>query len=603
MFCAVFLFVFVPSLSAHAAAKSDFAALAVQTPGKIIMKPGEEKIVSLTFQNIGSRTWSNSGNGFISLYTYGPKYRTSVFAAGSWISATQPTKLKEHSVAVGKTGTIMFALKAPATTGTYTEEFLLASESTAWIAGGEVKLNIVVADTATAASMNTTTSFTTTNTSYKAEVTLSNATKFKAKGGATLLYSATIKNIGTMTWGKRSIESADLRLASTSNTSVAHKSWKSGSVVAYETNSVKPGESETIMIPMSAPKNKGNYTAVFHMSVDGNEIDGSGISIPIEVTKDAPDALLSPQTEESLQQQAQVYTTNILLSEPMIRVGVLIIDEETDNRVEISGASATELRDVQGNLLANVAAGATAKAFYKEGHYFYDVGRGLEKSSYALRFVSVEPNAVLTVTNFDRRLTRSAGFSDNQFRNVLELRYNAVKDRTWLINELPIEYYLRGLAETSDSAHDEFKKALLIAARTYAYYHYQRYTKHDDEGFHIDAYADQVYNGYGYEVRTPNITSAVEATRGITVTYNGETAITPYFSRSDGHTRDWSEVWGGDVPWAKSVVVPCDVGKTLWGHGVGLSASGALCMAKDGQTYDQILKYFYTGIALEKRWE
>ena len=34
-----------------------------------------------------------------------------------------------------------------------------------------------------------------------------------------------------------------------------------------------------------------------------------------------------------------------------------------------------------------------------------------------------------------------------------------------------------------------------------------------------------------------------------------------------------------------------------------MSASGGLCMAKDGKTYDEILKYFYTGIALEKRWE
>jgi stage II sporulation protein D len=207
------------------------------------------------------------------------------------------------------------------------------------------------------------------------------------------------------------------------------------------------------------------------------------------------------------------------------------------------------------------------------------------------------------VTNFDRKVTRGSSFTDNTFRNILELRYNTPNDRTWLINELPIEHYLRGLAETSDSSHEEFKKTLLVAARTYAYYHWQRATKHDEEGFHVDAYADQVYNGYGYEARTPNITKAVEATRGITVTYDGETAITAYFSRSDGRTRDWSEVWGGSVPWSKSVAVPCDVGKTLWGHGVGMSASGGLCMAKEGKTYDEILKYFYTGVDLEKRWE
>ncbi|HRH32516.1 MAG TPA: SpoIID/LytB domain-containing protein, partial [bacterium] len=185
----------------------------------------------------------------------------------------------------------------------------------------------------------------------------------------------------------------------------------------------------------------------------------------------------------------------------------------------------------------------------------------------------------------------------------LEVRYNETYDRTWVINELKMEYYLRGLAETSNVSHIEFQKSLLTAARTYAFYHWQRATKHKAEGYHVDAYLDQVYRGYSQEAITPRITEAVEATRGQIVTYNGATAITAYFSRSDGRTRDWSEVWGGDVPWSKGVAVPCDEGKTLWGHGVGMSASGALCMANNGQTWDSILKYFYTGVDLGKKWK
>jgi len=38
-----------------------------------------------------------------------------------------------------------------------------------------------------------------------------------------------------------------------------------------------------------------------------------------------------------------------------------------------------------------------------------------------------------------------------------------------------------------------------------------------------------------------------------------------------------------------------------WGHGVGLSQVGAVGMAEDGRTYDQILKHFYTNIDLV-RW-
>lgn len=39
-----------------------------------------------------------------------------------------------------------------------------------------------------------------------------------------------------------------------------------------------------------------------------------------------------------------------------------------------------------------------------------------------------------------------------------------------------------------------------------------------------------------------------------------------------------------------------------WGHGVGLSQTGAVGMAEKGYTYEEILKHFYQGIELEKRY-
>jgi peptidoglycan hydrolase-like amidase len=99
--------------------------------------------------------------------------------------------------------------------------------------------------------------------------------------------------------------------------------------------------------------------------------------------------------------------------------------------------------------------------------------------------------------------------------------------------------------------------------------------------------------------------AGIEATRGQIVTYNGKIAITPYFSRSDGRTRSWGEVWygGSQYPWLVGVSVPEDNGRTLWGHGVGLSASGALDMARAGKQYDEILKHFYTGIELRRAYK
>ena len=146
--------------------------------------------------------------------------------------------------------------------------------------------------------------------------------------------------------------------------------------------------------------------------------------------------------------------------------------------------------------------------------------------------------------------------------------------------------------------------------RSYALYHYLRgivynvnysSTKHASDHFHIDAYYDQVYRGYNSELRMPSLSVAVEATRGVTVAYAGQPVVTPYFSNSDGRTRDWVEVWGGTAkPWLKSVVVAQDNGKNLFGHGVGMSARGALLMVVGGLNWQNVLKHFYTGIDLLK---
>lgn len=39
-----------------------------------------------------------------------------------------------------------------------------------------------------------------------------------------------------------------------------------------------------------------------------------------------------------------------------------------------------------------------------------------------------------------------------------------------------------------------------------------------------------------------------------------------------------------------------------YGHGVGMSQVGADVMAREGSTYDEILKYYYTGIELDEIW-
>ena len=36
-----------------------------------------------------------------------------------------------------------------------------------------------------------------------------------------------------------------------------------------------------------------------------------------------------------------------------------------------------------------------------------------------------------------------------------------------------------------------------------------------------------------------------------------------------------------------------------YGHGIGMSQYGANCLAKQGKTYEEILKHYYTGVEIE----
>ena len=215
-----------------------------------------------------------------------------------------------------------------------------------------------------------------------------------------------------------------------------------------------------------------------------------------------------------------------------------------------------------------------------------------------------DQDIVFEILSYVHRPGWSSAINDNTFRAVLEVRYAPATDKLWVINELFLEQYLKGLAETSNNSPYEYQKALLIAARTYALYHINRSTKYASEHFTIRATdADQVYRGYGAEQRLPNVSRAVSETRGAIVTYNGELAITPYYSQSDGRTRNWEEVWGGGPkPWLIGKNDPCCSGLKMLGHGVGMSARGALLMAIQGKGYEEILKYYYTAIELRRRY-
>ena len=128
--------------------------------------------------------------------------------------------------------------------------------------------------------------------------------------------------------------------------------------------------------------------------------------------------------------------------------------------------------------------------------------------------------------------------------------------------------------------------------------------KYPGKPYNLDDNPDssQKYIGYGFEMRAPNITKAVNETKGQIVTYNGQLIKTPYFNQSDGtKTKSGLEVFKWDLPYLVSVDDSyCKADKFL-GHGVGLSGCGATGMANLGFTYKQILQHYYTGTQISQK--
>ena len=246
---------------------------------------------------------------------------------------------------------------------------------------------------------------------------------------------------------------------------------------------------------------------------------------------------------------------------------------------------------------------------------------------------------------------------------------------------LELEEYLIGVvaSEMPASFHIEALKAQAIAARTYTLRRIaENKTLTDTTSTQVYKDLNQLKKEWGNNFSTyyEKVKKAVEATKGMYLSYNGYYIDAVYHSTSNGFTTDAKEVWGNDIPYLQSVESPWDINTTFyektkkvsteewnkifgitydenttieilekdksgrilsvqignqifsgkqfqsllklqstdfeikvenntfiitthgWGHGVGMSQFGAHGMAKEGYTFDQILKYYYKGVQI-----
>ena len=441
-------------------------------------------------------------------------------------------------------------------------------------------------------------------------------------------FTLKFNNTGDSTWTKDKV----YLKSSTTALKFKHNFWPDPYLPAQlQEEIVAPGEAGTFVFALESPPSLNlNYSGDFILVNDNVLISGGGSNVIMNVVADPENMVTETTPEENNtdsgptsndQQMAMcslnfriaglidgtesgvdnttcVQEFNLPAEGPIMRVGLFYSDEI----ITIRNTKAWQVLNENGTLLASIPAEIEIPFFYNNEtkEYSFDfIDQTIRTTSYlSLKNIN---NGVYTTTSYHNSPSYNSNIDYNDFIGDFEIRHNDSKDRTWVIEILPVETYLKGIQETTNYDPIEYLKTMAVAARTYALYHYDRYTKHADEFFHVDSKFDQVYKGFVSMQIFPRVGEAVSATSGIIGTYNDKIIVAPYFSRSDGRTRSYSEVWTYEVPYLISVPTPYTEGKTLFGHGVGIDATDALNRAEfDGWSYDQLLKYYYTGINLEK---
>ncbi|HBB95477.1 MAG TPA: hypothetical protein DC054_08800 [Blastocatellia bacterium] len=138
-------------------------------------------------------------------------------------------------------------------------------------------------------------------------------------------------------------------------------------------------------------------------------------------------------------------------------------------------------------------------------------------------------------------------FNDKPFRGKIEVFANTHGSVT-VVNVIGLEDYVRGVVPNELSYPAlEALKAQAIAARTYAVKNRGQFSS---EGFDLlPTTRSQVYRGLTSE--TSLTSQAVEQTRGVIATYNGEAINALYTSTCGGRTEDAENIFNTAIPYLR----------------------------------------------------
>lgn len=521
------------------------------------MKAGEEFTGWVKLKNTGNVTWKKTGENIIVLATDHEKGRLSNLVS-------PPSKnlafLTETEVKPGKTGTFALKIKAPEKTGYYQEYFTPVVNWDTWLSDSGMYFDTTVADISTTAEV------------------VSKAPNTTWEIGKSYVVWIKMRNLGTETWTKDNLKLVFLK---DKNLTVTGGELGAKEVLAGESGTisfvVKPGVDHALGVKNIVIKAKLNDKLITKKQINFEYTvkEKSAVTKPTPVPdKPSSDIETAKGTEGDIRIKLSFSGNPKITSDKDFSIysgDKLVVDLKADQEAEVS---------------------------YSNSKYKVTANKKTYTQTSPIRFISKKDDAIMKVVNYENRPAWNDKLNDNMYRGKLEVRY--VDDKLVTINELPLEQYIKGLGEVSNTESTEKIKAVMTAARTYAKYYMDVDQKFPGKPYNLDddPNTSQKYLGYGLEKRSPNVTKAVEATKGQMVTYKGKLIKTPYFNQSDGvATKSAKDVWKWDnTPYLVSVSDVFCSGDKFLGHGVGLSGCGAKGMAEAGYTYTQILLHYYTGV-------
>lgn len=533
------------------------------------MKVGQAFTYTVDLKNTGNVNWENKGSRIVRMGTEKPRDRRTLFLTPS---SGRAGFLEQAVVRPGEVGHFIFNLTAPKIADIYEEHFAPVVEGVSWMGDKGIYFKTFV---------------------YESEygATPVSTGVIDAIQSTTQMSTIRLRNVGSTTW--TTANQPQFKRNGTSRLSIVSS--------VMQESQVAPSETGTFTVQISVPKffQSGKIKVDAYMNT--TRMTSKSLTITAKkyrIPKVKPNTIptFTPPNNQSSTSSLSTFSSTSSKGTP---VRVLL------------GYSGTPI--ISGDGSFTVKSGSYTASFSKDtkvtvqpqnGSYEILANNFFQIVDDPVQFIPQE-GTILRVDNWTRGASWDSKINDNEFRGMLEVRMDGTT--TNVINELPIEDYLKGLAETLNGDPVEKKKAIVVAARNYVLYYSTvgKGTKFPGKPYDIDDNPEhsQKYMGYGYEKRSPLSVKSVDDTAGIIIKYQGNVVRAPYFSSDDGRTRGAAETWGWkNADFLISVDDPYCAGMSMAGHGVGMSGCGSLAMAKNGKSYQGILHYYYQNVTIEKVW-